>query len=316
MEDKKFLRKESDWPVVLLYLYLHFSIVLCPFLLDEAMISTYLFGALLTFLGLLGTTVGAHRLWAHKTFVANKKFKIFLMICHTISGQGTIYNWVLQHRLHHKYFNTHLDPFNNTKSFLHLQTVTRTLKPAGGYETIKSEVETEDLDNDCVVMFQKKYYWIMYPILALLLPINAPAEYWGEGLINSFIIIGVIRYLIGCHLSSFIETSAKLNICEPIEKNNDKALLNIIENHKWATYHYLAPWDYQSGEFGYYGNDIFSKCIRVCENFGLAEGLKTLDRKTIGQALQIAKETNKPVAECLMDSQFIDVKHSQFRRSH
>lgn len=38
-------------------------------------------------MGIYGTTVGAHRLWTHKTFKANTTLKFILMISQTMAGQ-------------------------------------------------------------------------------------------------------------------------------------------------------------------------------------------------------------------------------------
>lgn len=42
---------------------------------------------ILTLMGIYGTTVGAHRLWTHRTFKANTFLRFWLMICQTMAGQ-------------------------------------------------------------------------------------------------------------------------------------------------------------------------------------------------------------------------------------
>ena len=41
-----------------------------------------------------------------------------------------------------------------------------------------------------------RFYWFMLPIIAFLLPINAPVEYWGEGIVVSVYVAGFLRYCI------------------------------------------------------------------------------------------------------------------------
>ena len=60
----------------------------------------------------LGITAGAHRLWAHKTYKANTGLTIFLMICQSLAFQNHIYEWVRDHRVHHKFTDTNADPHN------------------------------------------------------------------------------------------------------------------------------------------------------------------------------------------------------------
>lgn len=140
--------------------------------------------------------------------------------------QGTIYNWVLLHRLHHKHFGTALDPFDARKGLFYVHIISKVVSPVGGYDTLKGEVDMSDIESDSIVMFQKKwvpsvtvnrtlkkrfrYYWLLYPIVFLLLPINAPAEYWGETLWNSPFIIGTLRYCISIHLTSLVDTTVQI----------------------------------------------------------------------------------------------------------
>ncbi|GJQ73943.1 hypothetical protein Trydic_g18877 [Trypoxylus dichotomus] len=309
--------RESNLPLVMLYLHLHVLALIVPFIATNVSLYTYIFAIFLTCISVLGATAGAHRLWAHRSYAANVKLRIFLMICFCVSGYGTIYNWVLEHRFHHKYFGTKVDPFNHSKSIWNLQTFARVTRPKDGFDKLKETIDMSDIEKDGVVMFQKKYFLILYILFTLILPINAPAEYWGENWTASFLIIGVARYAVTVHLVALIETSSKIWGCNyNIDHDNDKKLVDTIERMDWITYHYIAPWDYQTNEFGYYGNDMISVVIRLFESMKLANNLKTMDGHIIGQAIQMSMDTNKPVADCLSESQFIDAKHSKFKQSH
>lgn len=72
----------------------------------------------------LGITAGAHRLWAHKSYSATLPLRIFLMLMNSgilffYKGmfQGSIFHWARDHRIHHKYSDTPLDPHNINKGF-------------------------------------------------------------------------------------------------------------------------------------------------------------------------------------------------------
>lgn len=67
-----------------------------------------------------------------------------------------------------------------------------------------------DLEQDGVVMFQKKFYVVLFVILFLLLPVNAPAEYWGENLIASFVVVGWLRYALVLHSSYLIHSGSRI----------------------------------------------------------------------------------------------------------
>ena len=62
--------------------------------------------------GIGGVTGGMHRLWAHHSYKAHWTLRIYLMLCASIANQGSIYHWVRNHRIHHKFSETDADPHN------------------------------------------------------------------------------------------------------------------------------------------------------------------------------------------------------------
>lgn len=64
-----------------------------------------------------GVTGGAHRFWTHRSYKANTLLRTILMLCFTVSGQNSIYEWVRDHRVHHKFSETDADPHNSNRGF-------------------------------------------------------------------------------------------------------------------------------------------------------------------------------------------------------
>lgn len=54
----------------------------------------------------MGITAGAHRLWAHRAYKATWQLRLILIFVNLIAFQNSIYEWVRDHRLHHKYTDT------------------------------------------------------------------------------------------------------------------------------------------------------------------------------------------------------------------
>ncbi|KAL3279053.1 hypothetical protein HHI36_016568 [Cryptolaemus montrouzieri] len=208
------------------------------------------------------------------------------MICHTLAGTGPIYDWVKKHRLHHKYFGTELDPYNPNKGFFFSHVSGFCLDLSEAQEEALKSIDVSDLEEDKIVMFQKRFYWYMFVVMTLLLPINAPAEYWGESLMNAVGIAGFVRFSIVLHSSLLIHSATRLLGLAPGEKYpSDTNLVFIMTKTYWISYHYLAPWDYQTGEYGKYGDDCPTLFIKMCEALGLASDLKTTDSKLVRSAL-------------------------------
>lgn len=70
--------------------------------------------------------------------------------------QGSIYEWVRYHRLHHAHFETDGDPYDHNKGFLYAHFIAR-FRLLSEYQTkLLEKIDMTDLENDGIVMFQKK----------------------------------------------------------------------------------------------------------------------------------------------------------------
>jgi stearoyl-CoA desaturase (delta-9 desaturase) len=58
----------------------------------------------------LGVTVGFHRLFTHRSFVARRSLKVTLAVAGSMSFQGSIIGWVATHRRHHMFSDQPGDP--------------------------------------------------------------------------------------------------------------------------------------------------------------------------------------------------------------
>lgn len=78
------------------------------------------------------------------------------MICQTIGGSGSIYDWVLDHRIHHKYESTKDDPYNKEKGFFYAHLGHQIRQKNWRREEIVKEIDMSDIESDKIVMFQKR----------------------------------------------------------------------------------------------------------------------------------------------------------------
>jgi len=307
------IKRETDWIKVILFLHLNALSIVALYFLPGAMIKTVLFALVLIILGTLGVTAGAHRLWAHKSYKAGTNLRIFLMLCQTLAGQGSIYNWVLKHRIHHKYHGTNLDRFNPTKGFLYSHFLSFMEAPNEVDEQVEMEIDMSDIQADKVVMFQHKYYVLMYIFLFGLLPMNAPAEYWGEQVLASCFIIGWLRYYITLNFAWLVHSGSEVWGLKPGEKYpSDSNIVFFITKSYWPQYHYMVPWDYLTSEYGAYGIDCTSKFIRAMAAIGAAGDLKTVDPEAVREASFKSITGKKTIAECLAELEHCSVEKQYF----
>jgi stearoyl-CoA desaturase (Delta-9 desaturase) len=104
----------------------------------------------------LGTTVAAHRLFTHRTFKANEKFKILTVLMQTLAAQEPVLKWARDHRVHHKFTDTDADPHNTKRGFFfcHMGWLMCKKHP----EVIKQgkKVDMSDLESDPLLQLQQK----------------------------------------------------------------------------------------------------------------------------------------------------------------
>ncbi|XP_017778812.1 PREDICTED: acyl-CoA Delta(11) desaturase [Nicrophorus vespilloides] len=307
------IKREFDWFKVIVFLHLNALTILGIYLLPNALTRTCLYGLVLVLLGILGVTAGSHRLWAHNSYKATTKLKVFLMLCQTLVGQGSIYNWVLQHRIHHKFNGTSFDPYNYKKGFVYSHFMHFLQKRHEFQDKVESEIDMSDIEEDKVVMFQKKYYWVFYIVVFALLPMNAPAEYWGENILVSCVLIGWVRYYMVLNAAWLVNSAVHIWGLQPGEKFPcDTNMVFFVDKNYWIQYHYLAPWDYLCSEFGKYGTDCTTKFIRACAAIGWASDLKTVDPETVREMAFQSIETKTSVADCFAQVEKVSIEKQYY----
>lgn len=90
-------------------------------------------------------------------------------------------------------------------------------------------------------------------IFFVLLPINAPLEYWDDTVQAALFVAFSLRYIIVINVAWMVMSAHLLWGLNKDVKQSDSNLIFIITKSYWPQYHYLVPWDYQTGEFGNYG---------------------------------------------------------------
>lgn len=107
--------------------------------------------------GAFGITGGAHRLWAHKSYKAKLPLRIILMVLQTLAFQNSIYEWVRDHRVHHKYTDTNADPHNSKRGFFFSHMGWLLCRKHSDVKNKGATIDMSDLEADPVVMFQDRF---------------------------------------------------------------------------------------------------------------------------------------------------------------
>ncbi|XP_071450495.1 acyl-CoA Delta-9 desaturase [Hetaerina americana] len=298
------VKREIYWPNVLLFLYLHLSALYGLILVfTEAQLKTTLFAFSLVLTAPLGLMAGAHRLWAHQSYSATLPLRIILICCHTLSGQGSVYEWVRTHRLHHISFGTKLDPYGLQKGFLFSHVTCHLVHQHPDIDSLYQQVDMSDLEADPLVMFQKRFKWILIAVFCFLLPINAPVEYWNESILVSVFVIGFLRFALNTNINWLMHSGYNiwgLKIGQRYPSGDDSTIFLVTKTF-WPVYHYLVPNDYRYSEMGGYGNDLITAFINSHILMGTASGAKTTNSLMTKDALILAAKSGAALKKCFSD---------------
>ncbi|XP_063385461.1 acyl-CoA Delta(11) desaturase-like [Cydia fagiglandana] len=238
--------------VVLLLAYLHIGALYGVYLgFTSAKWATVVFNIFVYIAGSYGVSAGVHRLWSHRAYKAKMPLQIMLMLMQSLTGQTTIFNWARDHRLHHKYCDTDADPHSSARGvfFSHIGWLLVKRHP----ECLQrgKEVDVSDLMQNPVVMFQKKYYSILSPLMVFILPTLIPMYFWNESLSNAFH-VHLVMVMTGANVTFCVNSIAHAFGDKPYDKNMSATKsfpLSFFSSGGHHNYHHAFPFDYRSSEF-------------------------------------------------------------------
>ncbi|XP_050457056.1 acyl-CoA Delta-9 desaturase [Cataglyphis hispanica] len=301
----KIEKRSVKWVLILFYIYLHIlGVIGMYFLLTRAKWMTVFYFLFLVTISLIGLTAGAHRLYAHRTFVAIGQLRLFIMLSQTLAGVGSIFNSVFWHRIHHKYYGTERDPYNHKKGFLYSHVISNFLSAPSDIETYARSIDMRDINEDGYMFIQRKFYWILFIVFGLLLPIKVPMAYWDESIANSFLIIGATRLMITTHIAWLVNSALLIWGLEkgakyPVDDNS----VFFVSKSYWLNYHYILAWDYKSDEFGKYNAGFATFIIKMWRELGLISEMKTSTSNDVRDALCKIATSEMTLKEALAEMQ-------------
>ncbi|XP_076284664.1 acyl-CoA Delta-9 desaturase-like [Lasioglossum baleicum] len=268
------------WISVITFSYLHAAAVYGIYLAFTVIkLPTILWMFIIIQFATLGVTAGAHRLWSHRAYKAKWPMRFILMIFQTIAFQHSIYDWVRDHRVHHKFTDTDADPHNAKRGFFfsHMGWLLVRKHP----EVLKkgATIDMSDLKNDPIVVWQKRLYVILIPLFAFIIPMWVPCYFFDEKPLYSWY-AAVVRYTLSLHQVGLVNSVAHMWGMRPYDmsigpaENIGVAIITFGEG--WHNYHHVFPWDYKTAELGNYSTNFTTAFIDFFGKIGLAYDMKTI----------------------------------------
>lgn len=239
---------------------------------------TLLFAFILWPISGFGITVGAHRLWSHRSYEASFPVRFMLMLCNSIANQGSIYHWSRDHRVHHKHSETAADPHNATRGFFFAHMGWLLVKKDPAIVKAGRDMDFSDLLEDSCVMFQKMVDPWFQLYMCFILPGHV-CMLWGDNFWNGVYVAGGLRYLYVLNSTWLVNSAAHLYGDHPYDVLSYPAENPIVSffavGEGWHNWHHKYPFDYSASEFGISSQFNPSKLvIDLLAMFGLVWGRK------------------------------------------
>ncbi|KAG0431493.1 hypothetical protein HPB47_021722 [Ixodes persulcatus] len=166
----------------------------------------------------LSVTAGAHRLWSHRSYKAKLPLRTLLMLFNCMAGQNDIYDWVRDHRVHHKYSETDADPHNVNRGFFFAHVGWLMCRKHPEVTKKGKAIDCADVYNDPVVRFQMRYHIPMTILFCFIMPTVIPHRYWGEAKWNSFFVAAILRWVFQLNSTWLVNSAAHIWGQKPYDK--------------------------------------------------------------------------------------------------
>jgi len=249
-----FDKGNMNWSYIGFFTLVHITAIMGLFRVMDCSRETLLFAHILYIFSGYGVTVGAHRLWAHRSYEAHFIFRLVLLFANSICYQGSIYSWAINHRLHHAYAETNVDPHNSSRGFFYSHIGWLLLKKHPDRLHAEQKIDATDLWEDPLVRFQHRCdpWYAFYMIW--IFPAQVAYYGWNENYWNGMLVAGALRYCVVLHITFLVNSAAHMWGDRPYDALNvaaDNPIVNALTGGEgWHNWHHKYPFDYATSEFG------------------------------------------------------------------
>jgi stearoyl-CoA desaturase (delta-9 desaturase) len=295
--NKSEFKLQIVWRNVFIMAALHLSALYGFYLFcTDSKWQTNVFAIFLYVISGLGITAGAHRLWSHRSYRAKWPLRVILCIFNTIAFQNSIYEWSRDHRVHHKYSETDADPHNANRGFFFAHCGWLLCRKHPDVIQKGKHLGFEDLLQDPIVRFQKKFYLLLVFIFCFLFPTIIPSLIWNESYWNAYFTCAIFRYCWTLNMTWLVNSAAHFYGRKPYDKHinpaeNRATIIGAI-GEGFHNYHHTFPWDYATSEFGPKYN-LTTCFIDLCASIGWAYDRKTVSPNVIRQRKERTGDINE-----------------------
>ncbi|XP_050674052.1 acyl-CoA Delta-9 desaturase-like, partial [Leptidea sinapis] len=177
------------------------------------------------------------------------------MIAFSVSGQNSIYDWVRDHRIHHKMSETSADPHDANRGFFFSHVGWLMMKKHPRVIIEGKKIDMSDVTDDPIATFHMKYFWILKLLCCFVLPTLTTVYVFDETWARAVLAQCFMRYLLNLHFTWSVNSFAHLWGHKPYDKNimpsENWGVSIVAMGEGWHNFHHTFPWDYKAAEMSY-----------------------------------------------------------------
>ncbi|KAJ3483709.1 hypothetical protein NLI96_g6129 [Meripilus lineatus] len=233
--------------------------------------NTIFFSIAYYILNMIGVTAGKFA-QGLISYTASKPLELFLAVVGAGSVQGSIKWWCRHHRAHHRYTDTHLDPYGGHHGFWwsHIGWMLVESKAKPG------QVEIDDLKRNPIVAWQHRWFFHLAAVFGLLLPAAIPGCLWGDwrgGLFFAGLLrLTCVHHSIFC-VNSLAHWLGEASFDDKLTPRDHFFTALVTLGEGYHNFHHQFPMDYRNA-VKWYQWDPTKWFIACCEILGLASHLQ------------------------------------------
>ncbi len=228
--------------------------------------------------GMVGITLGFHRLLTHRSLAVPRAIEYFLALCGTLALQGGPIDWVATHRAHHAHTDEELDPHDSHKGmgWAHVEWLFRT--NASRIPAEERPRWAADLLRDPVYRFMEaNAFWIQVSAGFALLGLGYLALGTLAGAIG-FVVWGIFARLVFTYHCTWLVNSASHAVGYQTYRTGDRSTNNwwvalMTFGEGWHNNHHAFPSSARHG-LKWFEFDLTWTIIRGMQLVKLARNVK------------------------------------------
>mgnify|MGYP001219193571 CR=1 FL=1 len=213
---------------------------------------TFMQVILLYQIGGLSITMGSHRLWSHRSYKAKNPTRFLLMLLVSMAFQNSIYHWVRDHRLHHRYSDTEADPHNINNGFFFAHVGWLMKRKNKHVLREGNQIDCSDLLDDWVVVLNK-FLWPYGDLFMCYGVTGLYGYYMYDSFMKGFLLFGCLRWVLLSHATWSVNSFAHMYGHQPFRKippRENKWVSFLTSGEGWHNWHHTYPHDYAASDEG------------------------------------------------------------------